>query len=144
MNGMALEDVNACGDDAQPLESRLLANVTANVGPIFAKYAMTPYYTVCFDAPRVVSNVSSDPNAPEAEHWWKAKAAELYQAMPSLGGFLLKSDSEGNIGSHAILTPILAILTPILAILTPILAILTPILAMLTPILAMLTPIRAI
>jgi len=100
MNGMALEDVNACGDDAQPLESRLLANVTANVGPIFAKYAMTPYYTVCFDAPRVVSNVSSDPNAPEAEHWWKAKAAELYQAMPSLGGFLLKSDSEGNIGSR--------------------------------------------
>ena len=33
--------------------------------------------------------------------WWKAKADEIYRAVPDLGGFVMKADSEGRVGPSA-------------------------------------------
>jgi alpha-glucuronidase len=33
--------------------------------------------------------------------WWKARADDIYQAIPDFGGFVLKADSEGRVGPSA-------------------------------------------
>ena len=33
--------------------------------------------------------------------WWRARADEIYAAVPDLGGFVLKADSEGRLGPSA-------------------------------------------
>ncbi len=39
-----------------------------------------------------------DPLDPRVAAWWKTKADEVYRAIPDLGGFVLKADSEGRVG----------------------------------------------
>ena len=63
-----------------------------------ARYGITPYIAVCFGAPTVMANLTSDPRSPAAQAWWAAKADELWRKWPAFGGFLVKADSEGNIG----------------------------------------------
>ena len=59
---------------------------------------MTPYLAVCYAAPTVFSNVTTDPLSPLAAKWWAAKSAEIWGQWPGFGGFLVKSDSEGMPG----------------------------------------------
>ena len=101
VNGVVFNDVNACGDNVELLRSAVLRNVTRNLGPIFRKYALTPYFSACFDSPTILSNVTSDPLAAEAQAWWGAKADEVVSLMPGFGGWLVKADSEGNGGPIA-------------------------------------------
>jgi alpha-glucuronidase len=67
-------------------------------GPIFERFAITPFWSICFAAPTVFSNITADPLNEATQQWWHAKANELYRQLPSLGGFLVKADSEGNTG----------------------------------------------
>jgi alpha-glucuronidase len=46
----------------------------------------------------VLSNVTCDPAAPEAAAWWARKVDAIYDQMPGFGGFLVKADSEGDLG----------------------------------------------
>src|SRR4029077_11549283 len=39
-----------------------------------------------------------DPLDPAVIAWWKARADEIYQAIPDFAGFVLKADSEGRVG----------------------------------------------
>ena len=101
MNGVALEDVNACGIDTQSIDTPYLRNVSANLAPIFERWGMTPYLSVCYAAPHVFGNVTTDPLSPLAEKWWAAKASEIFGLWPGFGGFLVKADSEGNTGPQS-------------------------------------------
>jgi alpha-glucuronidase len=38
------------------------------------------------------------PADPAVRAWWKAKADEIYKAIPDFGGFLVKANSEGQPG----------------------------------------------
>ncbi len=38
---------------------------------------------------------------PRVADWWKSKADEIYRAVPDLGGFVMKADSEGRVGPSA-------------------------------------------
>eukprot|EP00935_MAST-01C_sp_MAST-1C-sp1_P002178 g2178.t1 len=98
INSLAIQDVNACGLDTATLESPIIANVTANLGPIFERFGVKPFWTVCFGAPTVLANLSSDPQDPRTRRWWEDKVNELYSHLPGLGGLLVKADSEGNVG----------------------------------------------
>ena len=42
-----------------------------------------------------------DPLDPKVAAWWKAKVDEVYRAIPDLGGFVMKADSEGRVGPSA-------------------------------------------
>ena len=41
---------------------------------------------------------TADPADPAVQQWWKAKADEIYRAIPDFGGFLVKANSEGQPG----------------------------------------------
>src|SRR3546814_2969907 len=41
---------------------------------------------------------TADPLDPGVRRWWKAKADEIYAAIPDFGGFLVKANSEGQPG----------------------------------------------
>lgn len=101
MNGVALNNVNSCGANTRILESEILANVSANVGPILQRWGLTPYISACYAAPFIMANVSSDPANPQALAWWKRKVSEIKQLLPTFGGFVVKADSEGNQGPQA-------------------------------------------
>src|SRR3546814_14808629 len=48
-----------------------------------------------------ISDWSSDvcsSDLPAVAAWWKAKADEIYRAIPDFGGFLVKANSEGQPG----------------------------------------------
>ena len=99
MNAMSLQDVNACGVGMESLESDNIQNITKNLYPIFEKYAITPFYSLCFGAPSEMGEgVSGDPLDPATVDWWTAKMGEVYDGLPNLGGVLIKADSEGNVG----------------------------------------------
>ena len=34
----------------------------------------------------------------QRKNWWRQKIAQVYEAVPELGGFLVKADSEGRPG----------------------------------------------
>ena len=79
MNGMVLNDVNACyGDNGVLLYPDSLTNVSNNLGPTMERYGVTPYISACYGAPTVMSNTTSDPQSPKAQQWWKQKTDEIY------------------------------------------------------------------
>ncbi len=42
-----------------------------------------------------------DPLDPLVAAWWRSKVDEIYRAVPDLGGFVMKADSEGRVGPSA-------------------------------------------
>lgn len=86
VNGVVLNDVNACYQDNQLLlQSSVLQNVSANLGPTFARYGITPYVSACFPSPILISNIAADPAAPAAQRWWAAMAAEIWKLFGAHG-----------------------------------------------------------
>ena len=97
LNGIGLNDVNA---DPKILDSALLKNISANIGPILERWGLAPYISASYAAPFALANISSNPSNPKAQQWWNAKAAEIKQLLPTFAGFVVKADSEGNQGPH--------------------------------------------
>ncbi len=57
------------------------------------------YLTARFSAPIEIGGLkTADPLDPAVRAWWKAKADEIYAAIPDFGGFLVKANSEGQPG----------------------------------------------
>ena len=98
-NSLAIVNVDACiAENLQTLDSENLKNISSNVGQLFSTYGITPIWTICYAAPALLANISSNPDNPAAEQWWAAKATEIKSLFPSFGGFLVKADCEGNEG----------------------------------------------
>jgi len=54
---------------------------------------------VRFSAPIEIGGIkTADPLDPAVAAWWRAKADEIYRAIPDFGGFLVKANSEGQPG----------------------------------------------
>ena len=57
------------------------------------------YLSARFSAPIEIGGLkTADPLDPQVAAWWKAKADEIYRAIPDFGGFLVKANSEGQPG----------------------------------------------
>lgn len=68
---------------------------------VFAEYGVTLYLSLNFAAPMELAGLScSDPLDGEVRAWWKATMQRVFTAIPELGGFLVKADSEGRPGPH--------------------------------------------
>lgn len=62
-------------------------------------YGIRLYVSARFSAPRDVGGLATaDPLDPQVRAWWRAKADEIYAAIPDFGGFLVKANSEGQPG----------------------------------------------
>ena len=95
VNGVALTNVNA---NARALTTEYVKKVAALAG-VFRPYGIRVYLTARFSAPIEIGGLkTADPLDPAVRAWWKAKADEIYAAVPDFGGFLVKANSEGQPG----------------------------------------------
>lgn len=95
INGTVLNNVNAKADS---LTAPYIAKAAA-LADIFRPYGIRVYLSVKWTAPMELDGLkTADPLDPQVAAWWKAKADEIYRAIPDFGGFLVKANSEGQPG----------------------------------------------
>lgn len=95
INGTVITNVNA---NAIALTRDYLARAAA-VADAMRPYGVRVYLTARFSAPVEIGGLTTaDPRDPAVAAWWRAKVAEIYQAIPDFGGFLVKANSEGQPG----------------------------------------------
>lgn len=94
-NGTVLNNVNAKSDS---LTAPYIAKAAA-LADVFRPYGIKVYLSVKWTAPMELDGLkTADPLDPAVAAWWKAKADEIYTAIPDFGGFLVKANSEGQPG----------------------------------------------
>lgn len=95
INAVAVNNVNAPATFLTPrfiLKTRALADV-------LRPYGIRVFLSARFSAPRDLGGLATaDPLDAEVRRWWRAKADEIYAAIPDFGGFLVKANSEGQPG----------------------------------------------
>ncbi|MDM7955191.1 alpha-glucuronidase family glycosyl hydrolase [Blastomonas sp.] len=95
INGTVLNNVNAKSDS---LTAPYIAKAAA-LADVFRPYGIKVYLSARFSAPIELGGLkTADPRDPAVAAWWKAKADEIYRAIPDFGGFLVKANSEGQPG----------------------------------------------
>src|SRR5450432_4302370 len=95
INGCAINNVNA---NPRVLGPDFVSQV-ARIAGAFRPWGVRVAVSVDFGSPQTVGGLDTfDPLHARVAAWWKSKADELYRAIPDLGGFLLKADSEGRVG----------------------------------------------
>ncbi len=73
----------------------------AAMSEIFAEYGVDLYLSLNFAAPMELAEMPvSDPLDENVRAWWKKTMEQVFTAIPRLGGFLVKADSEGRPGPH--------------------------------------------
>jgi alpha-glucuronidase len=95
INAAVLNNVNAVADILRPGyidKTRALAGV-------LRPWGVRVFLAVRFSSPIELGGLrTADPLDPAVRAWWKAKAEEIYAAIPDFGGFLVKANSEGQPG----------------------------------------------
>ena len=95
INAAALTNVNA---NARVLTAEYLPKVAA-IANVLRPYGIRVFLTARFSAPIEIGGLrTADPLDGDVRAWWKAKADEVYRAIPDFGGFLVKANSEGQPG----------------------------------------------
>ena len=95
INGTVLNNVNA---SPQVLSAPYIDKVR-QIAAILRPYGIRVYLSVNFASPMVLGKLkTADPANARVKAWWKAKAKEIYKAIPDFGGFLVKANSEGQPG----------------------------------------------
>lgn len=95
INGAVLNNVNAV---AASLTADYIAKAAA-LADIFRPWGIKVYLSARFTAPMELGHLrAADPLDPAVAAWWRAKADEIYRAIPDFGGFLVKANSEGQPG----------------------------------------------
>ena len=98
INGCSIDNVNA---NPRILASDFIPQV-ARIAAAFRPWGIQVALSVDFGSPQTVGGLDTfDPLDPRVAAWWKSKTDELYRAIPDLGGFVLKADSEGRVGPSA-------------------------------------------
>ena len=98
INGCSINNVNA---DPRLLTDDFAPQV-ARIAGALRPWGVQVALSVDFGSPKSIGGLDTfDPADPKVAAWWKAKADELYRAVPDLAGFVLKADSEGRVGPSA-------------------------------------------
>ncbi|MEA3057684.1 MAG: alpha-glucuronidase [Sphingomonadales bacterium] len=98
INAAVLNNVNA---DARILTAPYLRKVAA-LADAWRPYGIKVYLSARFSAPIEIGGLSTaDPLDPGVRAWWRAKADEIYRAIPDFGGLVVKANSEGQPGPQS-------------------------------------------
>lgn len=98
INATVLNNVNVKGNATWLIDEKYLPRLR-EIENIFAEYGISLYLSLNFAAPMELGDLpSADPLAQSVIDWWQARMAQVYEAIPRLGGFLVKADSEGRPG----------------------------------------------
>ncbi|MBU3077367.1 alpha-glucuronidase family glycosyl hydrolase [Sphingomonas quercus] len=95
INGAVLNNVNA---RPESLTAPFIAKAAA-LADVMRPWGIKIYLSARFSAPIEIGKLNTaDPLDPAVQAWWRAKADEIYKAIPDFGGFLVKANSEGQPG----------------------------------------------
>jgi alpha-glucuronidase len=98
INGCSINNVNADLRILTPELAPQIARIAAALRPWGVRVAIS----VDFGSPQKNGGLNTfDPLDPRVAAWWKARADELYRAVPDLAGLVMKTDSEGRAGPSA-------------------------------------------
>jgi len=99
INGISINNVNA---NPLVLSAEFVPQV-ARVADVLRPWGIRLALAIDFGSPQTLGKLPTyDPLDPAVIAWWKARADDLYKAIPDFGGFVLKADSEGRVGPTAI------------------------------------------
>jgi alpha-glucuronidase len=98
INGCDISNVNA---NPLLLSPDFIPQI-ARIAEAFRPWGVRIGISVDFGGPKNIGGLDTfDPLDAKVIAWWKTKADDLYRAIPDLGGFVLKADSEGRVGPSA-------------------------------------------
>lgn len=94
INGVTINNVNVHDRETLLIDQEFLPSV-AQIADIFRDYGITLYLSINYSSSIALGGLdTADPLDKGVQAWWCEKAREIYQAIPDLGGFLVKADSE--------------------------------------------------
>jgi alpha-glucuronidase len=95
INGTSINNVNV---NPRILAPDFLPEIV-RIANTLRPWGVRTVLSVDFGSPQKVGGLDTfDPLDPKVIAWWKAKTDEIYRAIPDLGGFIIKADSEGRVG----------------------------------------------
>ena len=95
INGCVVSNVNA---DMHIVDADFIPQL-ARIADVFRPYGVQLGVAVNVAMPKEVGGLDTfDPLDPKVAQWWKNKVDEVYKAIPDFGGFVVKADSEGQLG----------------------------------------------
>jgi alpha-glucuronidase len=95
INGTVVNNVNA---NAEFLSSEMIQKLVP-LADILRAWGIRFHLSANFACPLALGGLeTADPADPAVRAWWRDKAAEIYDAIPDFGGFLVKANSEGQPG----------------------------------------------
>ena len=98
INGVVINNVNVKNAASYMITDRYFDKL-AELGEIFAGYGIRLYLSLNYASTIEIGGLdSADPLDEKVISWWKNKMAEVFEKIPTLGGFLVKADSEGRPG----------------------------------------------
>jgi alpha-glucuronidase len=98
INGCDISNVNA---NVRLMAADFMPEI-ARIAAAFRPWGVQVAVSVDLGSPRTVGGLDTfDPLDPRVIEFWKSKTDEFYRAIPDLGGFVLKADSEGRVGPSA-------------------------------------------
>ena len=100
---LASVGINGCSINNVNVNPRILAPdflpEIVRIADALRPWGVRTVVSVDFGSPKTVGGLETfDPLDPSVATWWKSKVDEIYRAIPDLGGFVLKADSEGRVG----------------------------------------------
>lgn len=94
INGVSINNVNVHATETRLITKEFLPEAAA-LARIFRDYGISLYLSINYSSPIELGGLSTaDPLDAGVQDWWCRKAAEIYEFIPDLGGFLVKADSE--------------------------------------------------
>ena len=98
INGVVINNVNVKQCASLMITDRYFDKLK-ELSDVFADYGISMYMSLNFASPIEIGNMDNcDPLNEDVIAWWKKKCKEVFEALPNLGGFLVKADSEGRPG----------------------------------------------
>jgi len=98
VNGISINNVNA---NPLVLSAELLPEI-ARVADALRPWGVRLALAIDFGSPQSLGKLPTyDPLDAAVVAWWKARADDIYKAIPDFAGFVLKADSEGRVGPSA-------------------------------------------
>ncbi|HTS25299.1 MAG TPA: alpha-glucuronidase family glycosyl hydrolase [Bryobacteraceae bacterium] len=95
INGCTVTSVNA---NPRALGADFIPQI-ARIADAFRPWGVRVSIAVDFGSPKSLGGLDTfDPLDARVAAWWKARADDLYEAIPDFAGFVLKADSEGRVG----------------------------------------------
>jgi alpha-glucuronidase len=98
IDGCSINNVNA---NPRILSAEMIPQI-ARIAAALRPWGVRVAISVDFGSPKTIGGLDTfDPLDEKVAAWWKTTVDALYAAVPDLGGFVLKADSEGRVGPSA-------------------------------------------